>query len=78
MVHQLPRVGIEHQSLKTNIKKIKSYINGYWLLMELLLAEPSSASLAPRLREQINSLISESKIIKHYGRLISSSLVLGE
>ena len=46
--------------------------------MELMLAEPSSASLAPRLQEQINSLISESKIIKHYGILISSRLVLGE
>ena len=31
--------------------------------MELLFAEPSSASPAPRLREQINSLISELKII---------------
>ena len=34
---------------------------GYWLLMELLLPEPSSGSLAPRLQEQINSLISEQK-----------------
>ena len=35
---------------------------GYWLLMELLLAWQSHAALAPRLREQINSLISELKI----------------
>ena len=51
---------------------------GYWLLMELMLAWHSHAALAPRLRELINSLISEPKIIKHYGRLISNSLVLGE
>ena len=50
----------------------------YWFTMELMLAEPSSASLAPRLRELINSLISELKIIKHYDRLVSNSLVLEE